>query len=192
MVRLLSEKHGGICCGENYHDVLMDAVDPLHQPNMGYFSTMSSWQEFVTRTPEAYSAWIDGCAKEAAELELALLLQRAAEGKKIFVDTNIPVNILREIAPYNHVAIMLSPQSMSVERFFDRPDAEKQFIYQQLLAADDPEWAMDNYRKCLEKINSRENYDAFLRSGFFTHIRTEESTIEDTLQKLEKHFGLAE
>ena len=28
MVRLLAEKHGGICCGENYHDVLMDAVEP--------------------------------------------------------------------------------------------------------------------------------------------------------------------
>ncbi len=27
MVKLLAQRHGGICCGENYHDVLMDAVD---------------------------------------------------------------------------------------------------------------------------------------------------------------------
>ena len=54
MVRLLAEKHGGICCGENYHDVLMDAVDPENQPALSYFQAMGSWQEFISRTPQAY------------------------------------------------------------------------------------------------------------------------------------------
>ena len=41
-----------------------------------------------------------------------------------------------------------------------------------------------------EKINSKEMYDAYANSGFFTLVRDDESTIEDTMDKLAKHFGL--
>ena len=190
MVRLLAEKYDGICCGENYHDELSHLIDQVHQPNLSYFDTMSGWQEFVTRTPEQYDAWIQGSSKEAAELELLKLIPLAKTGKKIFVDTNISVEILREISDYNRVAIMLSPQWMSVDRFFDRPDADKQFIYRKLMENPDPQWALSNYRNILEKINSREYYENCAASGFFTHLRTEDSTIEGTLSVLENHFNL--
>lgn len=190
MVRLLAEKYDGICCGENYHDSLRYLIDPVHQPNLSYFDTMSGWQEFISRSPEEYDAWITGSSREAAELEILKLAGLSVTGKKIFVDTNISVDILREISDYNRVAIMLSPQWMSVDRFFDRPDADKQFIYRKIMEAPDPDRTMKNYRKCLEKINSQERYDAFAQSGFFTHLRRSESTIEQTLQILEKHFLL--
>lgn len=190
MVKLLAEKHDGICCAENYHDELMWLIDPVHQPHLSYFETMSGWQEFVTRTPEEYDAWITGSSREAAQLEIIKLLRLSETGKKIFVDTNISVDILREISDYHHVAIMLSPQWMSVERFFDRPDADKQFLYRKLLECPDPQAALKNYRKCLEKINSHEHYREFAESGFYTHVRTENSSIEDTLRKLEEHFRL--
>lgn len=190
MVRLLAEKYDGICCGENYHDELMHLIDPVHQPNLSYFDTMSGWQEFVTRTPEEYDNWIGGSSREAAELEILKLIQLAMTGKKIFVDTNISVEILRKISDYHHVVIMLSPQWMSVDRFFDRPDADKQFLYQKLMECPDPDAALANYRKCLEKINSTGRYAEFADSGFYTHLRTEESTIEGTLSQLEKHFLL--
>ena len=190
MVHLLAEKYGAIECGENYHARLDAAITPETHPNMCYFQTMSGWQEFVTRSPEEYDAWIQGTSREAAEMELAILIQLAQTGRKIFVDTNIAPEILMEISDYNHVAIMLSPQRMSVDRFFDRPDADKQFIYQQLLACPDPDWALSNYRKVLEKLNSKEKYDAFANSGFKTFYRDETSTIDDMLQQLEAHFGL--
>lgn len=190
MVHLLAEKYGAIECGENYHSQLDAAITPETHPNMCYFQTMSSWQEFVTRSPEEYDAWIQGTSREAAEMELAILIQLAQTGRRIFVDTNIAPEILREISDYNHVAIMLSPQRMSVDRFFDRPDAEKQFIYQQLLACPDPDRALANYRRVLEKLNSKEMYDAFANSGFKTFYRDETSTIEDMMQQLEAHFQL--
>ncbi len=190
MVKLLAEKYDGICCGENYHDTLMHLVDPAHQPALCYFETMSGWQEFISRTPEEYDAWFIQTSLEAAQLEILKLIEFAAAGKKIFVDTNIGVDVLREISDYHHVAIMLSPQGMSVDRFFDRPDPEKQFLYQKLLEAPNPDAAIINFRKCLEKINSPEHYSEFANSGFFTHIRTEESTIDRTLMELEKHFLL--
>ena len=190
MVRLLAQRHDGIECGENYHDVLMEATDPVHQPNLGYFQTMGSWHEFVSRTPEDYVAWLDGTSREAAELELVQLLRLSQSGKKIFVDTNISLEQLKKIALWDHVAVLLSPQSLSVERFFDRPDAEKQFLYRQIIEGPDPEQTMANFRACVALANSPERYAAFAESGFFTHLRTDESTIEGTLAVLAAHFGL--
>ena len=190
MVRLLAQRHGGIECGENYHDALMEATDPVCQPNLGYFQTMGSWHEFVSRSPEDYVAWLDGCSREAAQLEIVQLLRLSQSGKKIFVDTNIAPEWLKKIASWDHVAILLSPQSLSVERFFDRPDAEKQFLYRQILEGPDPEGTMANFRACVALANSRSRCEAFVDSGFFTHLRTEESTIEGTLAALETHFGL--
>lgn len=190
MVKLLAEKYDGICCGENYHDEFMDLADPVHQPHLCYFQTMSGWQEFVTRSPEEYDAWIVGCAREAAQLELIKLIRLSETGRKIFVDTNISPAILAQISDYHRVVMMLSPQWMSVSRFFDRPDPEKQFLYRKLQECPHPESALANYRRCLEKINSAEHFQEFSESGFYCILRQEDSTIEDTLQQLEEHFLL--
>ena len=190
MVRLLAEKYDGICCGENYHDSLMHLIDPVHQPALSYFETMSGWQEFVSRTPDEYDDWITSTSREAAQLEILKLVQLADTGRRIFVDTNIAPSLLRDISDYHHVAILLSPQWMSVDRFFDRPDAEKQFLYRKLMEAPDPDAAVANFRKCLERINSPQHYKEFADSGFFTILRNENSTIQDMLGKLEEHFHL--
>lgn len=191
MVKLLAERHGGICCGENYHDVLMEAVNPEDQPNLCYFQTMRDWQEFVNRTPREYADWIDGVSREAEGLEIARLLQLTGENKRIFVDTNLSIQTLRALSDESHVAFLVAPQSVSVDRFFERGDAEKQFILDQIRQAEDPEKTMENYRNCLAEINSPEKYRAFEESGFFTLVRREDRTVEQTLAILEQHFGLA-
>ena len=189
-VKLLSERFDGICCGENYHDIFMKHIDRENQPNLSYFDTMKDWQEFVNRTPQQYADWIEDCGREAESLEIIRLFQLLPQEKPIFVDTNIPLDTLKEISDHDHVAVMICPQSMSVDRFFDRGDPEKQFILEQIRKSQDPERTMQNYRKCLEKINSKEMYDAYANSGFFTLVRDDESTIENTMDKLAKHFGL--
>ena len=189
-VRLLAEKYDGICCGENYHDELMELIDPVHQPALSYFDTMSGWHEFISRTPDEYDNWIIKVSKEAAQLEILLLIRLAESGKKIFVDTNISVDLLKEISDYHHVAIMVCPQETSVSRFFDRPDPEKQFLYQRLLEEPNPEAAIKNFRKCMEKINSQEHFDEFVNSGFYVQHRDESRTIEESLSMLENHFML--
>ncbi len=190
MVRLLAEKYDGICCGENYHMELLCHAEPAYQPNLCYFDTMSGWQEFISRAPQQYDDWIKGTAQEAAQLEIIKLIQLVPQVKRIFVDSNIPVDLLKLISDYHHVAMMLSPQSMSVERFFDRTDPEKQFLLSQIEAAPNPDAAMENYRACLARINSPEVYEQFAQSGFYTYIRQEDSTIAGALQEIETHFQL--
>jgi len=87
---------------------------------------------------------------------------------------------------------MLSPQSMSVEHFFDRDDPDKVFIKKQIMKADNPEKTMENYRAGIARINSKEHYDELANSGFFTIVRKDAVTDSkfETLEILAKHFGL--
>ena len=192
MVRMLAQKHGGVWCRENYTEDLFGLIDPDHQPNLCYFQTMSGWQEFVSRTPEQYEAWLYGCAAEGQGLELIELIRRTEGGEKVFVDTQFSPEALWEISDYSRVAVMLADPAVSAGRFFEREDAEKQFIYRKIMEADDPEATMANYRAVLERINSPENYKRLEDSGFFVLKRDDARTPEQTLALLERHFALVE
>ena len=191
MVAMLAEKYNMVHCGENYHSKNCNRfVTPEYQPNLGYFQTMKDWQEFINRTPDEYAAWIDGTSKEAAQIEIANCCAYR-KGKRRLRTPTYPW-MLRHISDYRHVAVMLSPQSMSVDRFFDRSDADKQFLLKQIRLAENPEKTMDNFKKCMARINSRERYDEFLNSGFFTIIRedTAADTRLETMGRLAEHFQL--
>jgi len=112
------------------------------------------------------------------------------QGKPVFVDTNISLETLKEIAAPGHVLIMLADPEISVRRFFDRPDAEKQFLYRLILEEPDPNAAMENYRQGLMRINSQGRYDRFLHAGFPVILRDENRTVEQTLALAEQIFGL--
>lgn len=191
-VKMLAEKYDMVFCGENYFTEVTDLVaDPAIQPDLCYIKNLIDFKDFVTRTPEEYNRWIYGTGREAAGFEIAELISRSRD-KKVIVDTNIPLDILKEISDYNHVAVMLSPQSMSVERFFDRSDPEKQYILSVIESFENAEEVMENYRKGLALINSKEHYDEMANSGFFTLVREDSSkdTREEVCEKLAEHFGL--
>ena len=191
-VRMLAEQYGMVCCGENYHMAVSgDVATPDTHPDLCYNKSLTDWREFVTRAPEENERWIYALGREAAEFEIAELIS-VAKDKKVIVDTNIPLDVLWEISDYNHVAVMLCPQSMSVERFFDRNDPEKQFLLNVIERCENPEAVMANYRKGLERINSKEHYDEYANSGFFTVVREDNGrdTRQDFCDRIARHFGL--
>ena len=169
-VKMLAERYDMVCCGENYHMAVSEIVaTPETHPDLCYNRSLTDWREFVTRTPEEYERWMYAVGREAAEFEVAELIA-ISQDKKVIVDTNIPLDVLKEISDYNHVAVMLSPQSMSVERFFDRSDPEKQFLLGVIDSCDDPSEVMDNYRKGLERINSKENTTTNTQTAAFSQL----------------------
>ena len=193
MVKMLAEKYDMIFCGENYHSDVSDIVATSElQPNISYLSLLKDWKDFVTRSPEEYERWIYATGKEAAEFEVAALLSLPRE-RRVIVDTNIPLDLLYEISDYEHVAVMLSPASLSVSRFFDRSDPEKQFLLRVIESCDDPAAVMENYRRGLALVNSQAHYDAYARSGFFTVVRKDDGRDprEEVCNRIARHFGLA-
>ena len=190
MVKLLAEKYDGILCEENYHDQLLPELDETEFPCLTYTRDLEDWHDFIRRTPEEYKAWMDGVSHECEILELKILDGLRETNKPVFIDTNISIETLKKIAPSDHILVMLAEPQISVRRFFERPDREKQFLYQLIMEEPDPEKAMENYRKCLMLINSQENYERYLRSGFHVIFRDETRSIMQTLEMVEEAFGL--
>lgn len=194
MVKMLAEKYDMIFCGENYHIEVSDAVaTPELQPDLCYRRSLKDWKDFVRRSPEEYERWIYNSGREGAGFEIAELISLSKD-KKVIADTSIPIDILKEISDYNHVAVMLSPQSMSVERFFDRSDPDKQFILSVIDSCEDSEAVMENYRQGLALINSKKHFEEYAGSGFFTIVREEsdKDTRQEVCKILAEHFGLDE
>ena len=172
-------------------DMILSVVTREQQPNLNYFNSMSGWQEYVSRTPDEFESWSNGVSREVAGFEIAQLIKLSAD-KKVIVDTNIPCDVLKEISDYNHVVIMLSPHSMSVDRFFDRDDSEKQFLLAEINKCPNPEYTLQNFKDCIGRINSKKYYELFENSGFFTVVRddTQADTRMETLEAIARHFGL--
>lgn len=190
MVKLLAEKYGGIACEENYHNKLLPQLNKEQFPYVTYTRDLEDWHDFIRRTPDEYEAWISGSSKECEILELEILKNLGEHEKPVFVDTNISIETLKSITAPNHVLIMLADPQISVRRFFERPDREKQFLYRLIMEEPDPEYALNNFRQCLSRINTLERYDYFLNSGFHVIIRDETRTIDQTLTLAVKAFGL--
>ena len=190
LVRLLAQKHGGIACGENYHDCLLPELDPAEFPCLCWSRDLQDWREFIRRSPEDYEAWYDSVSKECETLELRLLKERCGQGRPVFVDTNISPETLRSVAEPGHVLILLADPEISVRRFFERPDREKQFLYRLLLQEPDAAAAMENFRQGLMRINSRARYESFLHAGFPVLLRDENRSAGETLALAERIFGL--
>lgn len=190
LAKYLANKYEAILCGENYHDEYFNELDPKEFPNLNYTRNLLDWHDFIRRTPNEYEAWIDGVSKECEKLELIILDNLSKTNKLIFVDTNISLDTLKKITDPSHVLIMLADPSISVNRFFERPDREKQFLYKLLISEENPEKALANFRECLERINSIERYNEFLNSGFNVILRDDKRSIEETLNLVEKKFKL--
>ena len=190
MVKMLAEKYNGIACEENYHDVRISDLDSNEFPGLTYTRDLKDWREFIRRTPDEYEAWIMETTKECTVLEMQILEELSKQDKMIFVDTNIPTEILAEVSDKDHVLIMLAEPEISVNRFFERPDKEKQFLYQLLLNEENIDEAMQNFKECLKRINSKETYNHFLNSGFNVILRDDERTIEETFLLVEKLFKM--
>lgn len=196
LVKNLAAKHHGIALEENYHDARLPELDSREFPNLTYTRDLQDWHEFIRRTPDEYVRWINDVKKECETVELQMIgeLLRKSEtsGKRIFVDTNICIETLHRISDTGHVLVMLSDPMVSVNRFFDRPDREKQFLYRLMMEEPDPQAALDNFREILTRINSQEAYDELYHSGFRVLIRDEKRAQNETVRLAEEIFGLAE
>lgn len=194
IVKLLAQKYNGIACEENYHDSRSDSLDKEKFPALTYTRDLKDFRHFIRRTPQEYDDWIKEVNKECSIIELEILedLVRENKDKKIFVDTNISLSTLREISDNDHVLIMLADPSVSINRFFDRPDKEKQFLYKIMLEEENPKQALENFRKCLERVNNKEIYDEFLNFGFNVVLRDDNRSIEETLKIVEEKLKLKE
>lgn len=162
MCAMLAERYHLVHCEENYH---LDTILSVANPeNQPNIS-------YVNTKP----SWEH-------------FVNRTPDEYEAWVDGN---NL--ELAEFEVAELIrLSPQSMSVERFFEREDEEKQFLLSVIRSCPDPEKTMDNFKQCIARVNSPERYEAFRNSGFYTLIRQNNmaDTREEMVSALAAHFQL--
>lgn len=190
MCKYLADKYDGILCEENYHNYYLDDLDNNEFPNLCYTRDLQDWHDFIRRSPDEYARWISDVSKECEIIELQLLKELIKYNKKIFVDTNISIETLKKISDKDHVIVMLADPNESVNLFFEREDREKQFLYQLIMEEENTEHALNNFRECLKRINSEEDYNQYLHSGFNVLKKDKNRTIEETVEVVSKLFKL--
>ncbi len=192
MCKLLSEKYSMLHMEENYEtNRFLSVARPDKQKDFTYFLRMKGFEEYVMRPPEEFERWMEGVSKEVSEFEISHLIS-VCKDKKVIVDTNLSPETLRRVSSYNRVAFMLSEESLSVDRFFDRMDPEKNMILRTIRNMPNAEEAFQNFRNCIARVNSRAHFEKYQNSGFFTLLRKESDgdTRVQTLSALSKHFLL--
>ena len=194
IVKNLAKKYDGIALEENYHDEKLPLLDSKEFPNLTYTRDLEDWHDFIRRTPDEYVTWLNNVSKECEVVELQILEELLSkpemQNKKIFVDTNICIETLHKISDIKHVLVMLADPEIGIHLFFDRPDPEKQFLYQLMMEEPEPQKALDNYREILTRVCSKETYEKFEKSGFKVIYRNENRTQEETVKLAEELLNI--
>ncbi|MGD9909432.1 MAG: hypothetical protein AB7U79_02365 [Candidatus Izemoplasmatales bacterium] len=187
--KMLAKNFHMFLCEENYHmNDFLEQTNPSTHPNLHYFTTMSGWEEFVTRDKYTYVKWLEGTAIETTPLEIEYLLSLPND-KLVIVDTNIPHDVLIKISDPKRIAYMVTTPEISRDEFFNRLDREKQFLLSVIEKTDHPEENLQNYKDILLYANRQEVIDRFTKSGiFYTMRKTIEDDIYQKYDQICKHF----
>lgn len=71
MCKILAEKYNMVHCEENYNmDMILSVVTQKQQPNLNYFNSKASWQEYVSHTPDEFDTRAEILERVAKHFEL--------------------------------------------------------------------------------------------------------------------------
>lgn len=159
-------------------------LDPLFQPAMN--TSFKSADEFFGRTVEEYKNWLLKNTRE--QLEFVLLdLIRLSGNKRVLCDCHLTVAQALAFSEPARVVFLIKDPSNLVDEYGNRPD--HQGFFQYLNSATDIEKAKQTVNTTLYELNA-DRIEEIKRSPFFWIERTTDSTVEDTVASVEKHFGL--
>ena len=158
--------------------------DSLFQPAMN--TCFKSADEFFGRTVKEYKNWLLNNSREQLEFVLFDLI-RLSENKKVLCDCHLTVAQALAFSEPSRVVFLIKGASNLVDEYGNRPD--HQGFLQYLNSATDIEKAKQTVNTTLYEINEN-RIEEIKNSDFFWIERTGDSTVEDTLARVEKHLGL--
>lgn len=185
MSRLLAEKYGFTLYDmDAVYDAHRAIADERCQPDTCYH--MTDFHEQWTRPPLEQAKWNLRCIAEQTEMVLVDLMQ-LAQDRTVVADVLFSPAYTKEIVDYNHI-VFLTVDRREIRRcYFHRPEKRGfyEFVKKQPLA----DLYFENLFQNLELTNDMEQ-EQMRGTGFLMLERRADSTTEETLKQLEKHFGL--
>jgi len=214
MATEISKKHGLIHYNDNWNEdcfkVWQSIVDEKYQPNSTsrkevdweeYFSM--SVEEFLADRKDNYGdldAWASSSKSEprkGADLERPapeylqfsiIELIKVSQNNKVIADVWIEdMDFLLEISDYSRIACLLAPGELIIRDYYQRADHID--FTNCIKSLKNPEQKFETQNE-LFRIGANEFYDKAVKHNLFKIVRTEDSTVADTLEQLEQHFSL--
>ena len=190
--RKLSKKYGFIHFNDNWHEdsfkVWQSIIDEKYQKKASKRQAVTNWEAYFSRSVEEflaagdYNGYIEYL--EYAIIELVKLSQK----NKVVADVSVPMELLIEISDYSRIACLLAtPEMVTCENYGKRED-HREFL-ECILSLKEPEKKIATQNE-LFRIGVEKIYEDVRKYNLFYIVRTEESTVENTLNELEKHFNL--
>lgn len=183
--RALSQRYG-------YPVYDVDQEFPRHQAMSNSIDQPAMNQEFPNadafflRPYREYAKWLLQNTREQLDF-IILDLIRLSQYQPLFCDLHLTVEQVMEITDPQRVVFLIKNPDNLMEEYAKRPD--HQDFSQYLNSASDPQLAKENCSRALADCN-RKRYDSIRSSSYFWLEREKDSTVENTVQLVAKHFGL--
>jgi len=192
MARELSKKYGFVHFNDNWHEdnfkVWESIRDEKYQPVSGKKENAPDWEAYFSRSVEEFLSDRDVENGYDEYLEFAVIeLVKLSQNNIVIADVGVQPKLVTELADYNRIACLLAPAELIIRDYYGRED-HREFT-ECIQSLKDPEKKFETQNE-LFRIGAKEMFDKAEKYKLFTIIRTEESTVENTLKILEEHFGL--
>jgi len=191
MARALSKKYGYLHYNDNWNEdcfkVWQSIVDEKYQPDSSQRKEID-WEAYFSRSVEEFLAdkRDNHGSNEYMEFSIIELIKLSQHGKVIADVWIDDMDFLLEISDYGRIACLLAPGELIIRDYYKRED-HRDFT-ECIKSLIDPETKFETQNE-LFRIGAQKFFDEAEKHKLFKIIRTDESTIEQTLGLLERHFN---
>ena len=164
----------------SYHQKISNSA---FQPSMN--KVFIDADAFFGRTVEEYKEWLIENTRE--QLDFVLLdLIRLSQNKIVLCDCHLTVKEAEKCTEVSRIVFLIKEPSNLIEDYCNRPD--HQGFHDFINSASEIEKAKATCNATLKTLNEK-TYNDIKGSNYLWIERTESSTIEETVRKVEQYFS---
>lgn len=159
-------------------------ADSEFQPSMK--KSFANADEFFGRTVDEYKQWLIDNTRE--QLDFVILdLIRLSQNQIVLCDCHLSVEEADKLTDPSRIIFLIKEPTKLIDDYCNRPDHQgfSEFIN----SAADVEKAKTVCNETLKIINMKK-YETIKSSKYFWLERNENSTVDETIRKVEQHFSL--
>lgn len=199
MSKVLAEKYGFIWFDENYNGepfkMWASICDEQYQPlkikrdNRHKKQEKYDWDTHFNRPAEEIIAERSGRDLNDEFMEFVIIeLIKLSQNNKVITDICAPLELLVEISDYKRIACLLASPSLVTTINYGSRDDHKSYL-DWIMSLNEPEKKIAKQDEVF-RLDAEKTFEEAKRHNLFQIVRSEESTVENTLKLLEEHFGL--
>ena len=141
--------------------------------------------EFFGRTVDEYKKWLTENTREQLDFVLLDLIS-LSQHQIVLCDCHLTMEQAEQLTDVSRIAFLIKEPSNIIDDYCSHPDHQdfSNFIN----SASEPKKAKATCNETLKRLNEN-HYTAIRKSNYYWIERTPKSTVEDTVRKVERHFG---